>query len=79
MNLEEVDAVAYMNHRLWEKLWLDGETDWYPDSLGYLHHTAMARERLDALRATGEQYTTHVSHGVHAFRIGFMHEYRSMT
>ena len=75
MTLKEVDNIAYMNHKEWESVWLTGKTDWYPDSLGDLHHTPKASVRLDALRENGEQYTVHVDYGVHAFRIGFVHEF----
>ena len=73
-----------------EAKWLAGETEWWPDSLplrGAKHHgmipgdpssemPTLARERVDALRRQGKPYVAHISPGVHAYRIGFCHEYQ---
>ena len=89
MTLEEMHSRYYMDHMGWEQAWREGLTDWWPDSLplpGAKDQGARcgdpsspmpdkARDRVIALRARGEQYVTHVDTGVHAYRIGFWHEY----
>jgi len=75
MTLDEVLDAAYMNHKAWEQLWLDGKTEWYPDSLGSLHHSEENQEKIDFLYKDKQRYTIHVDTGVHAYKIGHKKDY----
>lgn len=77
------------NHKMWENAWLEGQTDWWPDSIaipGIVTQKIMtgspssdmpdkAQCRVNVLKSNGEIYVTNITTGVHAYRIGFVSEY----
>lgn len=82
----------YKNQKEWEEAWLNGETEWWPDSIELPFISSiqirsgcpssplpsMAQDRIQKLAKSGEQYVMHVDVGVHAYKIGFINEYTTV-
>jgi hypothetical protein len=89
MSSKEIYYKIYGNPEAWEREWLAGNTEWWPDTIDLPGDAEQiirsgcpsspmprkAQERIQKLRDAGETYVTHVSPGVHAYRIGFASEY----
>lgn len=88
--LTELDLEGlYFNKAAWEKAWLDGLTDWWPDSIALPNSSDIpmtpgvpvsaiplkAQHRIEQYRTAGDLYVRHVDVGVHAYRIGISSEY----
>lgn len=89
MSSEEAHSKIYGDYKAWEREWMAGNTEWWPDSIDLSGDAEQvirsgcpsspmpkkAQERIQKLRDAGEIYVTHVKSGVHAYRIGLVSEY----
>lgn len=89
MSNSKVWHKIYGDYKAWEREWLAGNTEWWPDTIELQCDVEQiirsgcpsspmprkAQERIQKLQDAGESYVAHVSPGVHAYKIGFVSEY----